>query len=70
MDGYFDTLDQNGSVINTDGGDHENRRNIDQTWSMEAEQRIQELDEGLVEGIPGEQIFKEIRIRLKENKFP
>ncbi|MCA9431915.1 MAG: addiction module protein [Candidatus Omnitrophica bacterium] len=37
---------------------------IDRLWAEEAERRIDELDSGEVEEIPGEQVFAEIRARL------
>jgi len=40
------------------------REEIDRLWAEEAERRIEELDSGKVETIPGEQVFAEIRERL------
>lgn len=40
------------------------REEIDRLWAEEAERRIDELDSGKVEAIPGEQVFAEIRGRL------
>ena len=40
------------------------REEIDRLWAEEAERRIEELDSGKVEAIPGEQVFAEIRERL------
>jgi putative addiction module component (TIGR02574 family) len=40
------------------------REDIDRLWAEEAERRIDELDSGKVEAIPGEQVFAEIRQRL------
>ena len=37
---------------------------IDRMWAEEAECRIDELDSGKVEAIPGEHVFTEIRERL------
>jgi putative addiction module component (TIGR02574 family) len=42
------------------------REEIDRLWAEEAERRIEELDSGKVEAIPGEQVFAEIRERLAE----
>jgi putative addiction module component (TIGR02574 family) len=42
------------------------REDIDRLWAEEAERRIEELDSGKVEAIPGEQVFAEIRERLAE----
>ncbi|MBF0410903.1 MAG: addiction module protein [Candidatus Riflebacteria bacterium] len=39
---------------------------IDRAWAEEAERRIDELDSGLVKAIPGEQVFTEIRRKLKK----
>ena len=40
------------------------REEIDRVWAEEAERRIDELDSGKVQAIPGEQVFAEIRKRL------
>ena len=40
------------------------REDIDRLWAEEAERRIDELDSGKAEAIPGEQVFAEIRQRL------
>lgn len=40
------------------------RGEIDRLWAEEAEQRIDELDSGKVEALPGEQVFADIRKRL------
>ena len=37
---------------------------IDKLWADEAERRIEESDKGIVKGIPGEEVFAEIRARL------
>lgn len=37
---------------------------IDRQWAEEAERRIDELDSGKVQTIPGERVFAEIRERL------
>ena len=37
------------------------REEIDRIWAEEAEGRIDELDSGKVQAIPGEQVFAEIR---------
>ena len=39
---------------------------IDRLWAEEAEQRIDDLDSGRVKAIPGEQVFAEIRNRLRK----
>ncbi len=39
---------------------------IDKLWAKEAEKRIKELDEGKVKGIPGEEVFVEMRSRLSK----
>jgi len=38
---------------------------IDALWAEEAQRRIQQVASGQVKAIPGEQVFKEIRERLK-----
>jgi putative addiction module component (TIGR02574 family) len=40
------------------------REEIDRVWAKEVERRIDELDSGKVQAIPGEQVFAEIRQRL------
>ena len=40
------------------------REDVEQAWAEEAERRIEEIDSGKVETIPGEQVFREIRKRL------
>lgn len=40
------------------------RESVDKLWAAEAERRIDELDSGKVEAIPGEQVFAEARKRL------
>ncbi len=40
------------------------REEIDALWSEEAERRIEEIESGSVDTIPGEQVFREIRKRL------
>ena len=40
------------------------REAIDRLWAAEAERRIDELDSGKVQAIPGEQVFAELRARL------
>lgn len=42
------------------------REEIDKAWAEEAERRLDELESGKVQGIPAEQVFKEIRKRLKK----
>jgi putative addiction module component (TIGR02574 family) len=39
---------------------------IDQRWKKEVEKRVEEYESGTVEGIEGEQVFSEIRNRLKK----
>jgi putative addiction module component (TIGR02574 family) len=40
------------------------REEIDRVWAEEAERRIDELESGKVQAVPGEQVFAEIRKRL------
>ncbi len=42
------------------------REDVDKAWAAEAEKRIDELETGEVDGIPAEQVFREIRKRLKK----
>jgi putative addiction module component (TIGR02574 family) len=39
---------------------------VDKLWAKEAEQRIKELDEKKVQGLPGETVFSELRSRLSK----
>ena len=41
------------------------RAGIDEVWAKEAERRIDQVESGKVQTLPGEQVFKEIRERLK-----
>jgi putative addiction module component (TIGR02574 family) len=41
------------------------REEIERLWAEEAERRIDELDSGKAQVIPGEQVFAEIRARLR-----
>jgi len=41
--------------------DSPTREEIDQLWAEEAERRVQQIKDGEVELIPGEEVFKEIR---------
>lgn len=43
-----------------------NREEVDKAWAEEAERRLDELESGKVQGIPAEQVFSEIRKRLKK----
>ena len=42
------------------------REEVDKAWAEEAERRLDELESGKVQGIPAEQVFNEIRKRLKK----
>ena len=42
------------------------RADIEQAWAEEAERRIEEIESGNVDTIPGEQVFREIRERLRK----
>jgi len=39
---------------------------IDKAWAEESERRIDEIESGKVQTIPGEQVFQEIRKRIKK----
>jgi putative addiction module component (TIGR02574 family) len=39
---------------------------IDKAWAEESERRINEIESGKVQTIPGEQVFQEIRKRIKK----
>jgi putative addiction module component (TIGR02574 family) len=40
------------------------REDVDRLWAEEAERRIEDLDSGRAQAIPGEQVFAEIRARF------
>jgi putative addiction module component (TIGR02574 family) len=40
------------------------QKEIDRLWAKEAERRIEEIKSGKVKTIPGEKVFKRIRVRL------
>ncbi|NCB47458.1 hypothetical protein EOM81_10640 [bacterium] len=39
---------------------------IDKAWAEESERRIDEIESGKVQTVPGEQVFQEIRKRIKK----
>ena len=41
------------------------QKELDELWAAEAEMRVNEIREGKVKTIPGDQVFKEIRERIK-----
>ena len=43
--------------------DRENQKRIDAIWAEEAERRMQEIREGKVQTIDGEQVMRELRAR-------
>ena len=45
--------------------DDENQKRIDAVWGEEAERRMQEIREGRVETIDGEQVMRELRARRR-----
>jgi putative addiction module component (TIGR02574 family) len=45
--------------------DAENQTEIDAAWAEEAERRMQEIRDGKVEPIDGEQVMRELRARRK-----
>jgi len=42
------------------------KEEVDKAWAEESERRIDELESGKVQTIPGEEVFREIRKRLKK----
>ena len=42
------------------------KEEVDKAWAEESERRIDEIESGKVQTIPGEQVFREIRKRLKK----
>jgi len=45
--------------------DDENQKRIDGIWGEEAERRMQEIRDGKVETIDGEQVMRELRARRR-----
>lgn len=45
--------------------DAENQKRIDAIWGEEAERRMQEIRDGKVETIDGEQVMRELRARRR-----
>ncbi|KKK65201.1 hypothetical protein LCGC14_2976540 [marine sediment metagenome] len=41
-------------------------KEIDELWKTEAERRVEEIKNGKVKPIPGEEVFKEIRKKISE----
>jgi len=42
------------------------KEEIDKAWADESERRIDDLESGKIQAVPGEQVFQEIRKRLKK----
>ncbi len=42
------------------------QKEIDKLWAEEAEKRVKDYEDGKVEAINGEQVFKEIRAKFKK----
>lgn len=42
------------------------QKEIDELWAEEAEKRVNEIREGKVQTIPGDQVFKEIQERINK----
>ena len=45
--------------------DWEKQKEIDALWASEAERRSQEIDDGVVTPIPGEEVMSRLRARYK-----
>jgi putative addiction module component (TIGR02574 family) len=41
-------------------------KDIDELWAIEAEKRVAEIDEGKVETVSGEEVFRKLRERLRK----
>ena len=41
-------------------------KEIDELWKTEAERRVEEIKNGKIKPIPGEEVFKEIRKKISE----
>ncbi len=42
------------------------KEEVEKAWAEESERRIDEIESGKVQTMPGEQVFREIRKRLKK----
>jgi putative addiction module component (TIGR02574 family) len=42
------------------------RKDIDELWAIEAERRVAEIEKGEVDTVPGEEVFRKLRSRLKK----
>ena len=42
------------------------KEDIEQAWAEEAEKRLEEIESGKVETIPGDEVFKKIRDRYQK----
>jgi len=45
--------------------DAEDQERIDKLWAEEAERRNQEIEDGIVQAIPGEEVMNRLRSRYK-----
>ena len=45
--------------------DHPSQKEIDEAWAVEIERRIREIDEGKVKLLPGKQVLRSLRARLR-----
>lgn len=45
--------------------DWEHQKEVDEAWAQEAERRMQEIRDGKVQTIDGEQVMRELRARRK-----
>ena len=59
---YFINHSTSGAMENTNEEDYET---IDALWAAEAERRAREIEEGIVEAIPGEEVMQRLRSRYK-----
>jgi putative addiction module component (TIGR02574 family) len=41
-------------------------KDIDELWAIEAERRVAEIENGEVETVPGEEVFRKLHDRLKK----
>jgi putative addiction module component (TIGR02574 family) len=48
-----------------DLADSEEQKRIDALWAQEAERRYKEIEDGIVEAIPGEEVMNRLRARYK-----
>jgi len=60
LDDRMDVVDELVASVTSD-----EQREIDKAWEEEIERRIDDLESGKVEAIPGEQVFAQLKAKYK-----